>query len=166
MKQLLRGEVLLSIVALALAATVAVGREKPTLEPMEAQGDAKPNPVFELDLSGLDRSAVELPTLARDPFATRSFTARRPPAEPAPAPQAPAPRPVAEPTLESPPLPFRYVGRMVDEEQTYLFLARGNEVFTAQAGQTFGAQWRIDEITASAVVFTYLPHKTKRSLSI
>ena len=170
MKQLLRGEVLLSIAALALAATVAVGRETPTLElpPSEATSD----PVFEVDLSSLDRSAMALPALVRDPFATRSFAARQPgqPAQPAPAASAPAPaaaaHALADPARETPPLPFSYVGRMVDEDQTYLFLARGSDVFTAQAGQTFGAQWRIDQITDKAVVFTYLPHKTKRSLSI
>jgi hypothetical protein len=167
MKQLLRGEVFLSIAALALAATVAVGRETPTLELPQSEGT--PTPVFEVDLSGLDRSAVTLPALVRDPFATRSFAARQPAKLPqAASAPAPAPQPLAQPqpVVEPPALPFSYVGRMVDEDQTYLFLARGNDVFTAQAGQTFGAQWRIDEITDKAVIFTYLPHKTKRSLSI
>jgi hypothetical protein len=68
-----------------------------------------------------------------------------------------------------PALPFRYVGRLVDEGQVTLFLARGDEIFSAHAGQAFGpdgAQWRIDEITERQIVFTYLPLHARRSLPL
>ncbi|MGQ0651766.1 MAG: hypothetical protein ACT4P4_05795 [Betaproteobacteria bacterium] len=155
MKRLVRGDTLLSVAALALAATVVVGRETPTLELMEPP----PPPAMDIDLSRLERTALDLSAPQRDPFARRSFAVPPPPAA----------KPAQQPPPSPPQLPFRYVGRMVDEGQTYLFLARGDEIFTAQPGQPLGpagGQWRIDEITEREIVFTYLPLHARRSLPL
>ena len=160
MRQLLRGDALLSIAALALAATVVMGRETPTLELVQP---ALPQaPALDIDLSRLDRSALDLSAPERDPFARRSFAA---PPPPPPAPRVVvtvAPAPV-------PQVPFRYVGRMVDEGQTYLLLARGDEIFSAQPGELLvpgGGHWRLDGANEREIVFTYLPLQARRSLPL
>lgn len=170
MKRLLRSETWLSFAALALAATVVIGRETPTLELMERP--ASRAPVIDIDLAGLDRSTLDLGAPARDPFARRSFAAP-PPAVVATvvraAPKA-APAPEAQPLArQAPELPFRFVGRIADEAQTFLILARGDEIFTTQAGQTLapgGGDWRVEDIKDHEVVFTYLPLQARRSLPL
>lgn len=146
----------------ALASVVA-GRERPTLElapaaPASAGATpAQAGAPFGLDLGKLalrsehgDEQKAAPPV---DPFAPRSFS-------PMVAPQAGAPaKPVA------PPLPFRYLGKMIEDGKLAVFLARGDESLSVKAGQTIG-EYRVEKVTDSEVVFTYLPLKTKQSLPL
>ena len=158
LKPLLRADALLTLLALALAATVVTGRETPALEILAQRALA---PALSLDLSLQDRGAMAVPPMAGDPFAVRAFAAPPPPVA-----RMATPEPVAQPPqLALPQLPFRYVGRMVDEHTTILILARGEEIVTAQAGQDVG-EWRVEEIAEAEVVFTYLPLKRKQSLPL
>jgi Tfp pilus assembly protein PilP len=89
-----------------------------------------------------------------DPFAPRSFS--RPEAGGQPAkPQKPV----------APPLPFRYLGKMIEDGKLNVFLARGDESLAVRAGQKLG-EYRVDKVTDSEIVFTYLPLKTKQSLPL
>jgi hypothetical protein len=72
--------------------------------------------------------------------------------------QAPA-KPVA------PPLPFRYVGKMLDGDKLAVFLVNGNESLAVAAGERIG-EYRVEKITDAEIVFTYLPLKTKQSLPL
>jgi Tfp pilus assembly protein PilP len=66
---------------------------------------------------------------------------------------------------EAPPLPFRYIGKMVEDGKLSVFLANGDESITVHAGERVG-DYRIDKITEAEVRFTYLPLKTKQSLPL
>ncbi len=144
----------------ALASVVA-GRERPTLElpqpRAKAPSEARAAALAGLDLDKLARRADEAPKSENpvDPFAPRSFSA------PGAAPGAPAKphKPVA------PPLPFRYLGKMLEDGKLSVFLANGEDSLSVSPGQRIG-EYRVDKVTESEVVFTYLPLKTKQSLPL
>ncbi|MBL8480925.1 MAG: secretion system X translation initiation factor, partial [Rhodocyclaceae bacterium] len=64
---------------------------------------------------------------------------------------APPPRPVP------PPLPFRYVGRLVEDGVARIFVLRGNATLMVAAGQVIDDQWKVERIGAGDVSFIYLP---------
>jgi hypothetical protein len=140
----------------ALASVVA-GRERPTLELKEPRA-AAPAAVAELELEKLARRADEAPQGEKsiDPFAPRSFSA--PAAAHAGGNGKPA-KPAA------PPLPFRYLGKMLEDGKLSVFLANGEESLSVHVGQRIG-DYRVDKVTEAEVVFTYLPLKTKQSLPL
>lgn len=160
MKPILR-RILGGVALVGALASVVAGRERPTLDlsPPAQTGAAPaqagaPFPGLELDKLAL---RAEHPDARKgvDPFAPRSFSS---PDEAAHAPGVPH-KPVA------PPLPFRYLGKMIEDGKLNVFLARGDESLSVRAGQRVG-EYRIDKVTDSEIVFTYLPLKTKQSLPL
>jgi hypothetical protein len=69
----------------------------------------------------------------------------------------------AKPT--APPLPFRYLGKMIEDGKLNVFLARGEESLAVRAGSRVG-EYRVDKVTDHEIVFTYLPLKTKQHLPL
>ena len=138
----------LSVTLLALLASVVAGRERPSLpfvEPSAALAQT-------LDLSRLERAAPGAAPGA-DPFAPKSFAPEE------------APQRAARSKPEAPPLPFRYLGKLIEDGKLSIFLANGAESLTVTAGARIG-DYRVDKVTESEVQFTYLPLKTKQSLSL
>lgn len=83
-----------------------------------------------------------------------------------PAPAAPCPTPAARSrAADAPPLPFTYLGRMLDGDELQVFLARGHDSHIARAGQKIGP-YRIEQVSASSVTFTHLPSRTRQVLDI
>jgi hypothetical protein len=147
LKRLLR-PVGLAVTILSLLASVVAGRERPSLalaEPVAPQSRG-------IDLSRLERAAPGTAPAA-DPFAPKSF-----------APQQ-AQQPVVQAKPEAPALPFRYLGKLIEDGKLSVFLANGAESVTAVAGERIG-DYRVDKVTESEVQFTYLPLKTKQSLPL
>ena len=146
-----------AVVALALVASVVLGRERPS-DPVsislpERSREAPEKEDAALDLDKLRR---QLPQPGpNDPFAPRSFA----PAPPKMAMAAPA-KPAA------PPLPFAYLGKVIDGGKTSVFVGRGDENYSIEPGQTIGGAYRVDKITDTDVTFTYLPMKTRQTLHI
>lgn len=138
-----------AVLILALLAGVVVGREKPTELIIAKTRTAGPD----FDLSRLERP--QAPPPAGDPFAKRSFGA------PAAAQAAAAP---AKP--EAPELPFRYMGKVIEDGKLEILLLRGEEHFSVAAGQKIGDEYRLDKVTTSSLTFTYLPMKKKQTLEI
>jgi len=161
MKKLPRNKVLIAVAASVLAATMVMGREKPAAEVVEAaRVERKSEPLVDLDLAKLERSGLSSGTSA-DPFAARSFNPQ--PVQQ----QAAAQQPQGPSAPEAPPLPFRYIGHLVEDGKTYVFLAHGEEAITTQTGQKLaGNDWRLDKITEQEVVLTYLPLKKKHSIPL
>ncbi len=90
---------------------------------------------------------------AADPFSPHSRTPR---AKPAPVAEAPAP--------VAPPLPFRFAGQLQRDSGIEVYLARGEEIFTARQGDTLDGQYKVDSVNATEVSFVHLPTGTRQTL--
>jgi hypothetical protein len=137
------------VASLALLAGVVVGREKPA----EVFLQEKTSKEVDFDISRLEKRMTDAP--GGDPFAPRSFGAPEAAAVAA-APQKP----------EAPAMPFRYMGKVVDNGQLEILLLRGDEHFVVRPGQKIDAEYRLDKATASALTITYLPMKARQTLEI
>jgi len=123
-----------------------------------AAGSAAPSATIEaaaeLDLDKLKRPRKE--EAIADLFAPARValtTVVKPGAGPPPAPTAP-------------PLPFTYLGKIIDGDRMTVFIARGDEHYLVEAGQTIAGQYRVEQVTAEAVAFTYLPLGTRQILAV
>ena len=67
----------------------------------------------------------------------------------------PAPKPVAQ-LPRAPALPFKYLGQMVQDGETLAILDHASLTHLARKGQVIGS-YRIDDIGARDIRFTYLP---------
>jgi len=160
---------LVLLLGLALLAGMVTGREQPAAPvPMHAgpapSAQPPPAPPQELDLDLLVRQRHE--RRFTDLFAVPSAP---PPIETAPPAITPvavrtaAPAPAAPPA--APPLPFAYLGRMVNGERIVAYVLRGEQMYLAEAGEVLGEDYRVEGVTDSAVHFVYLPLGTKQILS-
>jgi len=73
-------------------------------------------------------------------------------------------RPLGPPPL--PPLPFAYMGKMLDDGQILVFLTRGDRNYVVRKGSTIDGQYRVDDIRERSMMLTYLPARAKQSLAI
>ena len=154
--------VLLPVLALALAASVVVGRERPSQAVVEpaARIDTRVQAAEpDIDVSKLARPTQEARLdPAKDPFARRSFA-------PAQAAQG-----AAAAAAAAPPLPFVYLGKMIEDGELAVFLSRGEKSYSLHAGQKRGQkldpEYRVDKVTETSITFTYLPSKTRQTLDI
>ena len=138
-----------TVAALALAAGMVAGRERPTLELVQERAAAAADDG--IDLSRLNRGEASVPQ--SDLFARRNF-----------APEKQAVAKAAEKPV-APPLPFRYFGRLTENGKTDVFVMRGEDLLAVAAGETLG-EYRVDAVSESSISFTYLPLKTKQTLGL
>ena len=90
-------------------------------------------------------------TQAVDLFAPRNW---QPP--PPPQPKAAAPK--------APPLPFRYLGKVLEGGDILAFLGQGTRTYLLRRGDVL-AEYKIDEITPTEMTFVYLPRNDKQHLT-
>ena len=150
-------KVLAVIAVVGAAASVVAGREQPSYRPARASAprvDTRLPAASDIDIAKLESRVDE--GAKQDAFAPRSFSPIVPAAEAQQ--QAPA-KPVA------PPLPFKYLGRMIDGGKLEIFLEQGQEFIAVEPGQRIG-EYRVDKVTEDKIVFTYLPLKTKQTLAL
>lgn len=153
------------VVALALLASIVTGREHasapeppPPLRP--ATLEAQPVPPQELQVDKLVRRRTEHGV--QDLFASHSWSPSAPLAAPVPAVE---PTPPPQPVIPvAPPLPFTYLGRMIRNERTLVYLLKGEDMLLVENGQTLG-EYRIESIGDSAMSFFYVPSGTRQALS-
>lgn len=81
-------------------------------------------------------------------------------------PPPPPPKPPPPPPPSPPPLPFKYLGRWIDDGKPTLFLAQGELPVPVHVGQVLSGTWRVDAITEQQVNFTYLPLDMPSTLGI
>jgi hypothetical protein len=144
-----------AVTVVGALASVVAGRESATpnvVEPVARIDTRLQVQDADIDLGKLEERVDEGAKI--DAFAPRNFSPVIPPQAGA----APA-RPAA------PPLPFRYLGKMVEDGKLSVFLANGDESLTVHAGSRIG-DYRVDKITEAEIRFTYLPMKTKQSLPL
>ena len=160
-KDLMR--IAIPVALLALIASVVSGMEKPATPAVEAPAARIDTRVraqeadFNVDLAALAREAgeAEAPRASvRDPFAQRSFSS---------APQNAAAGPAA-PSV--PQLPYRYLGKAIEDGKLSVFLQRGEQSYSVRAGDKLDGEYRVASVTESTVTFVYLPMKKRQTLEI
>jgi hypothetical protein len=111
-----------------------------------------PDEAEQLHLERLERRKFS--AQAGDIFRRQSWAPPPPPA----ASKAPPPSP--------PPLQFRYVGRVVEGDETRVFLALAERNYIIKPGENIDSQYRMDEVNDHAITLTYLPLNAKQMLAI
>jgi hypothetical protein len=162
MRQLRRRDIpagaAIAITALVMVANAVTGDEKPrgdTTAAAESTKEApRPGTAEDLDIERLKRPRQETPP--PDLFAPR------PPVKPV----AVAAAPTAPPTPTAPPLPFKYLGRLVDDGKVMVFLEGSQRSIAASAGETLDGTYLLESIGDSVVQFVYLPLGTRQTLAI
>ena len=147
-------KVLAGLTVVSALASVVAGREAPSVvAPATPKVDTRLQVRDDIDLAKLESRLGEDAKV--DPFAPRNFGG------PAAAPQVNGPAA----KREAPALPFRYIGKMIDNGQLAVFLQKGDESFSVMAGERVG-DYRVDSISENEIRFTYLPMKTKQTLPL
>jgi hypothetical protein len=156
-----RQRLLAAALVATLAATFWPAGEDPVegvvrSEPRRAQPASRPVAAEAPVQTGVPAASAErLPRMQADLFPRQTWVPPPPPYTPPP-PPPPAP----------PPLPFKYLGRWVDDGRLTVFLVQGDQPIPVASGQVLPGNWRVDEITARSVVFTYLPLDMQSTLGI
>ena len=97
---------------------------------------------------------------AHDPFTVSSWLPPPPPVEVPAAPVRPAP-----PT--APPVPFAYVGQLdAKSARPQVFLSNGDQLLIVSPGDVIDNQYRIESVSESDVVLTYLPLHERQVVTI
>lgn len=80
---------------------------------------------------------------------------------------APPPVPLMAPSNPAaPPLPLRFIGRLVKKGQPVLFLMWGERNLAVREGDVLDATYRLDVIKETQAEFTYLPQGLKQNLAL
>lgn len=143
-----------------LAAAALVGDEENNSDTVSApvRRTAVPPAVTvpELQLGRLARDATDMPE--QNPFAGKSWYVPPPP--------PPAPKIVLEPPRPSaPPLPFRFMGRMREENgHETVYLAHGNRALSVRRGDTIDGVYQVESIASEQIVLRYLPLDIRQTL--
>lgn len=69
------------------------------------------------------------------------------------------------PPPSAPPLAFTFLGRMVDRGEVTIFLSKGGRQYTIKVNDVLDDTYRVDKITATDAVLTYLPLNTQQTLA-
>ena len=119
---------------------------------------AVPTPVAQADAArtadrreGEGEPGKKAEALGIDPFRAKSWYVAPPP--------PPPPKPTA------PPLPFKYVGQLVEEGETRVFITSQNRQLVIKVGDTVDGSYAVEEISPGQVVFVYLPLKERQVLA-
>lgn len=120
-------------------------------------GADAPRALPELDLEKLNRAKAD--ETAANLFTSKSWIA----APPIPAVQI---APVPPPAPSAPSLPFVYIGKLTDGDKLVIFLSRQDRNYGVSAGDVIEGSYRVEQVSESGVVFTYLPLNIKQTLTI
>jgi hypothetical protein len=66
----------------------------------------------------------------------------------------------------APPLPFRYIGRVVQNGKAEVLLLRGTLLYSIGEGDEIDGEYRVERITGAAIRFTYLPGGSRQELDL
>ena len=153
--------------ALTLVAARLVGREDegpppatPEARAARAPGTASERPSERVEIE-LDRLAARKGVApASDPF--RALTWQSVAQEEA---RKNAPPPPPPPPPQAPPLPFTYMGKLIEDGRIVVFLTQGDRNHIVRQGDTIDGTYRVDAVTEQRLALTYLPLKQKQELA-
>jgi hypothetical protein len=158
----------LSCAALILFTTIVIGREDDpdvvtASDPKQTNGAAPlgngKSASIALNLERLNRAKAG--PGENDIFAARSW---RP--APPPIPVKAIEPPSTPPAPTAPPLPFKYIGNMQNGKTQVVFVAKNDQDYSVRIGDTIDNTYRLDEMSANMITFTYLPLNEKQTLAV
>lgn len=82
-----------------------------------------------------------------------------------PPPQPVSPVSVLPPPPSAPPLAFTFLGRMIDKGEVTIFLSRNGSHYTVKVNDVLDGNYRVDKITATNAVLTYIPLNIQQTLA-
>ena len=145
------------ILAAALGATllaVFLGGENETDEAPEIVAAVERPAIRSAQPESVASSSERMGESTTDLFAPHDWNPPPPPVEIKPA------------KPEAPPLPYRYLGRWEENGALTMILGHGDQSIPVRSGQILDGQWRIDNISARRIDFTFLPLKTRAHLTL
>jgi hypothetical protein len=163
---------LLWAVALAgtLAAVVSVGgNDADSVEPVAREPrSVEERPAEERPATRTSKATKDMPVLKVGELKTRGlgemstdlFSIKSWYVPPPPPPPMPPPKPVA------PPLPFTFIGRMIEEGQTAVFVSIQDRNQVLHVGDVVQGVWRVDAIDPTNMKLTYLPLNENKYLAL
>lgn len=77
----------------------------------------------------------------------------------------PPPAPIPVPP-SAPPIPFTYMGKIVEDGIPLFFLSKQERSYSVKPGDILDGTYRVDAIETGTVTLTYLPLNIKQTLSI
>ncbi|MCW5618605.1 MAG: hypothetical protein KIS65_05255 [Nitrosomonas sp.] len=108
--------------------------------------------------------------LAGELFASTSWAPKPPPITPqqqaAMLQQQRAKVKTPPPAPTPPPLQFKYIGKAIEGNRTWVFLTQADENYIAKIGEKIDDRYRLDTISDESVTLTYLPLNAKQILPI
>lgn len=110
-------------------------------------------PLLDIPLEKLRRQ--EAAKDVKEVFPSRSWYVPPPPAKPEPAPPPSAP-----------PLPFIYLGKMVEDGKPTVFIANQDRNYTVKEGDVIDSTYRVDAIKGALMELTYIPLDMKQTMQI
>jgi hypothetical protein len=117
--------------------------------------EAAPEAPDEADQLQLDRlERRKFSAQAGDIFRRQSWVPPPPPSASKPPPPSP------------PPLQFKYLGRVVEGDETRVFLVLAERNYIVKPGENIDSQYRVDAVNEHAITLTYLPLNAKQMLAI
>jgi len=111
-----------------------------------------PDEADQLQLERLERRKFS--AQAGDIFRRQSWVPPPPPSASKPPPPSP------------PPLQFKYLGRVVEGDETRVFLVLAERNYIVKPGENIDSQYRVDAVNDHAITLTYLPLNAKQMLAI
>lgn len=159
-----RWAVLIALLGLTLSATAWVSQEDEAAEPVRA---ARPVPAQNVAPPARDKSEaatdLKLNKLQREPreeVATDLFEVKSwyvPP---------PPPKPLPPPPPSAPPLPFVYMGKLVEDGLLTVFLTKQELNYVVKVGDTIDGMYKVEEASPRMMTLIYLPLNIKQTLMI
>lgn len=152
----------IALAAAGLVASVVAGREKPAADIVEPAARIG-TPIRDADATrirageDLDLSKLERPADAgakADLFGNGDFSSGKSEG-----------KPNRHEKAGPPPLPFAYLGKLIEDGKLAVFLSRGGESLSVAQGDTIG-EYRVDAVSDTEITFTYLPLKAKQRLPL
>ncbi|MDP3538811.1 MAG: hypothetical protein Q8S26_08920 [Azonexus sp.] len=97
-------------------------------------------------------ASEEPETAAIDPFRPKTWFVPPPPPPP--------------PTPKAPPLPFLYIGKLIEDGEPRVFLHHQGKQMIARVGDLINGVYAVEEISSGQMTFIYQPLKEKQVLAI
>jgi|RhiMethySRZTD1v2_1073278.scaffolds.fasta_scaffold596690_2 hypothetical protein len=139
----------------------AVAEETSPRKPGRVENDTPKEKEREKERGGnellrLDRlESRKFSAQAGDLFRSQSWAPPPPPPSEAEKNRPPAP----------PPLQFKYLGKIIEDEETQVFLSLAERNYVVKPGENINAQYRLDEVSDHGITVTYLPLNAKQMLA-